>query len=60
LGRLAVEVSEVHGLTVALREWADSRASGRLVSVLEGGYDAPATAAAIVQHLRGLIGLPAA
>jgi len=60
LGRLAVEVGEVHGLTVALREWADSRAAGRLVSVLEGGYDAPATAGAIVQHLRGLIGLPAA
>ena len=60
LGSLAVTPAEVHGLTLALREWADARAGGRLVSVLEGGYDASATAQAVVQHLRALAGLPPA
>ncbi|HKP77095.1 MAG TPA: hypothetical protein VJT67_16305, partial [Longimicrobiaceae bacterium] len=60
LGGLAVAPREVHDLTLALREWADARAGGRLVSVLEGGYDASATAAAVVQHLRALAGLPPA
>lgn len=60
LGSLAVAPSDVYGFTLALREWADARAGGRLVSVLEGGYDANATAAAVVEHLRALAGLPAA
>jgi acetoin utilization deacetylase AcuC-like enzyme len=60
LGGLAVAPREVYDLTLALREWADARAGGRLVSVLEGGFDASATAAAVVQHLRALAGLPAA
>lgn len=58
-GFLAVAPREVHDLTVALREWADARAGGRLVSVLEGGYG-PALGEAVVQHLRALAGLPAA
>jgi acetoin utilization deacetylase AcuC-like enzyme len=57
---LAITPRDVHELTVALREWADARAGGRLVSMLEGGYDAAATASAVVQHLRALAGLPAA
>lgn len=60
LGDLAVEPGEVHALTAALRAWADARAGGRLVSVLEGGYDAGRTARAVVQHLRALAGLPPA
>lgn len=56
-GRLGVEPDEVHGLTVALREWAEAHAGGRLVSVLEGGYDAAATARAVVQHVRALAGI---
>jgi len=57
---LAVAPREVYDLTCALREWAEARAGGRLVSVLEGGYDASATARAVVQHLRALADLPAA
>jgi len=50
----------VHGITRGLREWADARAGGRLVSILEGGYEADATARAVVQHLRALAGVEAA
>jgi acetoin utilization deacetylase AcuC-like enzyme len=48
-----------HGLTLAVREAADARCGGRLVSVLDGGYS-PALGAAVVQHLRALAGLPPA
>jgi acetoin utilization deacetylase AcuC-like enzyme len=60
VGSLAVEPRDVYDITRVLREWVDEHASGRLVSVLEGGYDAPRTARAVVQHLRALIGLPPA
>jgi acetoin utilization deacetylase AcuC-like enzyme len=58
-GGAGVEVEEVHALTAELVEWAAVHAGGRLVSVLEGGYDAPATARAVVQHLRALAGVEA-
>jgi acetoin utilization deacetylase AcuC-like enzyme len=60
LGVLGVAPDEVHALTRVLVEWAEARCGGRLVSVLEGGYDAAATARAVVQHVRALAGLPAA
>lgn len=60
VGSLAVEPRDIHDITRVLREWTDQHASGRLVSVLDGGYDAPRTARAVVQHLRALIGLPPA
>jgi acetoin utilization deacetylase AcuC-like enzyme len=50
----------VYDLTVILREWADDRCGGRLVSVLEGGYEPGATAQAVVQHVHALAGLQAA
>lgn len=56
LGTLAVTPREVYDLTLILREWADTHAGGRLVSVLEGGYG-PQMPGAIPQHLRALIGL---
>lgn len=58
LGGLAVTPREVYDLTLQLREWVDDRAGGRLVSVLEGGYEQNATAQAVVQHIRALAGLP--
>ncbi|MDQ3389249.1 MAG: hypothetical protein M3483_07080, partial [Gemmatimonadota bacterium] len=58
LGTLAVEVGEIHALTRALMEVAE-HAGGRLVSLLEGGYDAPAAALGVVQHLRALAGVAA-
>lgn len=60
LGQLAVDPADLHPITTLLRAWADARAGGRLVSVLEGGYAAPETARAVVQHLRALAGLPPA
>jgi acetoin utilization deacetylase AcuC-like enzyme len=57
-GALAVQPDEVHAITSVLRVWADARAGGRLVSVLEGGYAAPETARAVIQHLHALAGLP--
>jgi acetoin utilization deacetylase AcuC-like enzyme len=59
-GTLAVEPDDVYPLTLALRKWADARAGGRLVSVLEGGYAAAETARAVIQHLHALAGLPPA
>ena len=60
VGALAVEPRDIHDITRVLREWAAEHAAGRLVSVLEGGYDAGNTARAVVQHLRALIALPPA
>ncbi|HEX2091253.1 MAG TPA: hypothetical protein VHG28_02580 [Longimicrobiaceae bacterium] len=60
LGGLGVQPREVYDLTLRLRETAERGCGGRLVSVLEGGYDAAATGAAVVQHLRALAGLPPA
>ncbi|HEX8394170.1 MAG TPA: hypothetical protein VF665_17635, partial [Longimicrobium sp.] len=53
-GPLAVQPDEVYTITAVLREWADERAGGRLVSVLEGGYAAAETARAVIQHIRAL------
>lgn len=59
LGGLAVRPREVHDLTRLVMQRAEAICGGRLVSVLEGGYDANAAGAAVVQHLRALAGLPA-
>ncbi|HEX2204029.1 MAG TPA: histone deacetylase [Longimicrobium sp.] len=59
-GGLAVDPRAIHPITLTLRDWADARAGGRLVSVLEGGYEANATAKAVVQHLRALAGVESA
>lgn len=53
-GSLSVQPDEVHEITTVLREWADEHAAGRLVSVLEGGYAAPETARAVIQHIHAL------
>jgi acetoin utilization deacetylase AcuC-like enzyme len=59
LGGLALEPLDFHALTRDLRERADALCAGRLVSVLEGGYDPTATGTAVVHHLRALAGLAA-
>ena len=60
VGDLGVRPGDVHALTTTLRAWCDQHAGGRLVSILDGGYDAGATALAVVQHLRALASLPPA
>jgi acetoin utilization deacetylase AcuC-like enzyme len=56
-GALGLEPRDIHALTGYLRQVADLHCDGRLVSVLEGGYDARALGLAAVQHLRALAGL---
>jgi acetoin utilization deacetylase AcuC-like enzyme len=60
LGVLSLEPADVHPLTALVRDAADRTCGGRLVSVLEGGYDPPALGLAVVQHIRALAGLPPA
>jgi acetoin utilization deacetylase AcuC-like enzyme len=60
LGTLALEPADIHPLTRLLVDLAEGSCDGRLVSVLEGGYDAPALGRAVVQHVRALAGLPPA
>jgi acetoin utilization deacetylase AcuC-like enzyme len=59
-GSLALVPEDYHRLTRALVERADACCRGRLVSVLEGGYEPRATGTAVVQHVRALAGLPPA
>ncbi len=56
----ALEPGDFHAATERLREWAEERCGGRMVTVLEGGFDPPAVGAATVQHLRALAQLPPA
>ncbi len=51
---LRLAARDFYDLTVEVRSRADALCDGRLVSVLEGGYDPAATGLAVVQHLHGL------
>ncbi len=59
LGVLGLVPRDFYDLTVELRDRADLLCGGRLVSVLEEGYDVAAMGQAVVQHLRALAALPA-
>jgi acetoin utilization deacetylase AcuC-like enzyme len=41
-------------MTKALREVASTFAGGRVVSLLEGGYDVDATSSSALEHVRSL------
>jgi acetoin utilization deacetylase AcuC-like enzyme len=58
LGELALEPHDYHPLSRLIVDRANVLCEGRLVSVLEGGYDAAAMGTAVVQHLRALADLP--
>ncbi len=58
LGSMALEPPDLGVLTRRVMEMAGGTAAGRLVSVLEGGYDAAASATAVVHHLRALADMP--
>jgi acetoin utilization deacetylase AcuC-like enzyme len=51
---------DLYEATVQLREWSESVCGGRMVSVLEGGYESRLLGAGAVQHVRGLALLEAA
>ena len=55
LAQLRVETADYAWLTQEILRVADSHAGGRIVSVLEGGYDLAALAEATAAHIRVLI-----
>jgi len=55
LAQLSVETADFVWLTEELLAIADRHAAGRLVSVLEGGYDLDALAESVAAHVRALM-----
>ena len=55
LAQLRLETEDYAWITDALLEAARKRCGGRVVSVLEGGYDLDALAASAAIHVRGLM-----
>jgi acetoin utilization deacetylase AcuC-like enzyme len=58
LGRLTLTDRDFADLTGLVLEIADEHAGGRLVSVLEGGYDPVGLASGVEAHVTSLAGLP--
>ena len=58
LGGLPLEPADMHVLTHELLTHARARMGGRMVLLLEGGYNPKRVGAAVVQTLRALTGLP--
>ncbi|HEX7616198.1 MAG TPA: histone deacetylase family protein, partial [Thermoanaerobaculia bacterium] len=56
IGGMRVSTEGFAWMTRALEDVAGTFAGGRVVSLLEGGYDPAATAAAAVAHVRVLAG----
>ena len=55
IGSLGLETEDFASLTKIVRDIADVHAGGRIVSILEGGYNVQALAESVETHLRGLI-----
>ncbi|MCA1686212.1 MAG: histone deacetylase [Planctomycetia bacterium] len=55
VGSLGLEVEDFVELTRAVADVAETHASGRLVSVLEGGYNVPILAGCVAAHLEALM-----
>ncbi len=60
LANLQLSCAGYHALGSALTAIAKKHCAGKIVFVLEGGYDLPALAGGVVNTLRGALGLPAA
>jgi acetoin utilization deacetylase AcuC-like enzyme len=56
IGSLGLEVEDFNELTQLFRDIAEVHAAGRIVSILEGGYNPPVLAECVVAHLRALLG----
>ena len=54
IGGLNLVDNDYLWITQLLTEWADKYAQGRIVSMLEGGYNLDVLARSVKQHLRGL------
>jgi acetoin utilization deacetylase AcuC-like enzyme len=55
IGSLGLETEDFAELTRIVRDVADVHAGGRIVSVLEGGYNPPVLADCVAVHLEGLL-----
>jgi acetoin utilization deacetylase AcuC-like enzyme len=55
LAQLRLETADYAWITKRLVEMAERHCGGRVVSVLEGGYDLDALAASAAVHVRGLM-----
>jgi acetoin utilization deacetylase AcuC-like enzyme len=55
IGSLGLEVEDYAALTRVVRDVANTHADGRIVSVLEGGYNPPVLAECVEEHLRELM-----
>jgi acetoin utilization deacetylase AcuC-like enzyme len=55
IGSLGLETEDFAALTKSVLNVADSHAGGRLVSVLEGGYNPPVLAKSVELHLRTML-----
>jgi acetoin utilization deacetylase AcuC-like enzyme len=55
VAHLSLEPSSFRWMTDAIVQLADRHADGRVVSVLEGGYDLSNLGRAVVEHVRGLM-----
>lgn len=55
LGHFNLTENDFQTLTYALKAIANKYAQGRIVSVLEGGYNLPALASSVVSHIKALI-----
>lgn len=60
VGSLGLEVEDFASLTRVVLEVAESHAEGKLVSVLEGGYNPPILAECVAVHLEKLLDQPSA
>jgi acetoin utilization deacetylase AcuC-like enzyme len=56
IGSLELETEDFRELTKLVRGVAEAHAGGRMVSLLEGGYDVDALAASVAVHLDELLG----
>jgi acetoin utilization deacetylase AcuC-like enzyme len=57
LGGQMLEPEDFHGMTGEVVEVAETACSGRVVAMLEGGYDPPRVGQAALQTVRRLAGL---
>ena len=55
LGEIELSIEGFAALTAQVRSMAEDHCQGRLVSILEGGYDLEATAASVEAHLQVLM-----
>lgn len=58
LGGMLLEPEDLHVMTRFLVEYAESACDGRVVALLEGGYDPPRLGMGAVAVIRALAGLP--